>query len=177
MDNAEDRELSPDEIAEILRIFADSSMEELRLQVGETVVHASKLAGGLGARHDVTNAGTAARETTVDEATASVARSPEPTLPSGDPAQGPDSSGPTPAGMLELTSPLLGVFYRRPAPDQPAFVEIGQEVGPEDPVCIIDVMKMFTRVPAGLRGRLAEVLVDDGALVEHGQILMRFDPA
>jgi acetyl-CoA carboxylase biotin carboxyl carrier protein len=55
-------------------------------------------------------------------------------------------------------------------------VEIGSEVGPEDPVCIIDVMKMFSRVPAGAGGRVVEILADDGQLVEHGQVLMRLEP-
>ena len=87
-----------------------------------------------------------------------------------------DIGVPPETGLYELTSPVLGVFYRRPAPGQAPFVEVGVEVGPEDPVCVVDVMKMFTRVSAGTAGRIAEICVDDGQLVEHGQVLMRIDP-
>jgi biotin carboxyl carrier protein len=80
-------------------------------------------------------------------------------------------------GLTELRSPLLGVFYRRPTPNDPPFVEVGAVVGAEDPVCIVDVMKMFTQVPAGVAGRIAEICVEDGQLVEHGQVLMRIEPA
>ena len=55
-------------------------------------------------------------------------------------------------------------------------IEVGSEVGADDPVCIIDVMKMFSRVPAGSAGRVAEILVQDGQLVEHGQVLLRLEP-
>jgi acetyl-CoA carboxylase biotin carboxyl carrier protein len=75
--------------------------------------------------------------------------------------------------VYELRSPLLGVFYRRPAPDQPPLVELGSEVRAEDSVCIIDVMKMFTSVPAGANGRVVDICAEDGQLVEFDQVLMR----
>jgi biotin carboxyl carrier protein len=80
---------------------------------------------------------------------------------------------PDPEDVYELRSPLLGVFYRRPAPDQPPLVELGSEVRAEDSVCIIDVMKMFTSVPAGANGRVVDICAEDGQLVEFDQVLMR----
>jgi acetyl-CoA carboxylase biotin carboxyl carrier protein len=56
-------------------------------------------------------------------------------------------------------------------------VEVGSAVRATDPVCIIDVMKLFNRVPAGCDGTIEEVLAEDGQLVEHGQLLMRIAPA
>ena len=165
-------ELRQEDIAEIVRIFNDSELVELRLELGGNRLYLSKQAGGL-ARWE--------------EASTPPSDAPEPAAPSTagpSPAEpAPEAAAPAPApvhesaaGLVELRSPLLGVFYRRPAPDKPPFVEIGSEVGADDPVCIIDVMKMFSRVPAGVAGRVAEILVEDGQLVEHGQVLMRLEP-
>ena len=190
-------ELRPDDIQEILRIFSDSELEELRLEVGETRLHVSKR-GGLPASEPI---GSAARPT-APASPAPVASSPIPAganaasapppqagagsdaaaspspAASGSPATSSAAAGDAGAAgnLVELRSPLLGVFYRRPAPDRPTFVEIGSEVAAEDPVCIVDVMKMFTQVPAGVAGRIVEICVEDGQLVEHGQVLMRIEP-
>jgi biotin carboxyl carrier protein len=66
----------------------------------------------------------------------------------------------------------VGVFYRRPSPDQPPFVQVGSEVAAKDPVCLIEVMKMFTGVVAPCKGRIADILIEDATMVEYGQPLM-----
>jgi biotin carboxyl carrier protein len=65
----------------------------------------------------------------------------------------------------------MGTFYRRPAPDAAPFVEPGDEVGPDTTVAIVEVMKLMMPVTADVAGRIAEVCVDDGALVEEGATL------
>jgi acetyl-CoA carboxylase biotin carboxyl carrier protein len=183
-------ELRPEDIAEIVRIFNDSELEELRLEIGGSRLYLSKQAGRGPAWEQPAGSASPApprpsSETAVPPAAATIAppssagsepgaaelTEPGAPLPAGSPLRGPERTD-----LVELKSPLLGVFYRRPAPDKPPFVEIGSEVGPDDPVCIIDVMKMFSRVPAGVAGRVAEILVEDGQLVEHGQVLMRLEP-
>ena len=72
-----------------------------------------------------------------------------------------------------VDSPMLGTFYRAPAPGAPPFVEIGAQVEPETTVCLIEVMKMMNSIRAGVAGTIAEILVDNAELVEEGQPLFR----
>ena len=66
---------------------------------------------------------------------------------------------------------MLGTFYRAPAPGEPAFVEVGSMVDEDTTVCIIEVMKLFSTIKAEKQGRIARVSVEDGQLVEYGQVL------
>ncbi|MFW2830431.1 acetyl-CoA carboxylase biotin carboxyl carrier protein [Sphingomonas sp. ID0503] len=72
---------------------------------------------------------------------------------------------------VAVTAPNLGTFYRSPKPGAAPFVEVGQRVEPSTEICLIEVMKLFTSVKAGLSGTVRHVAVDDGALVEGGQTL------
>ncbi len=74
-------------------------------------------------------------------------------------------------GIHRVTSPSVGVFWRSPDPAAPPFVEVGQRVGAEDPVCIVEVMKLFNHVRAGAGGVVRSVEVANSAMVEHGQTL------
>jgi acetyl-CoA carboxylase biotin carboxyl carrier protein len=174
-------ELRQEDIAEIVRIFNESELVELRLELGGNRLYLSKQAGAAPRWEEAAPsapAGATAPETPADPTTPPASAMPAAAPGSGAvPAPAPAAPAPAAAdGLAELRSPLLGVFYRRPSPDKPPFVEIGSEVGADDPVCIIDVMKMFSRVPAGVAGRVVEILAQDGQLVEHGQVLMRLDP-
>ena len=84
---------------------------------------------------------------------------------------------PSDSDLYEVKSPMVGTFYRRPAPDKPPFVEIGQDVGPEDAVCLVEVMKLFNTILAGEAGRVAEICVEDTAPVAVGQVLVRIEPS
>jgi acetyl-CoA carboxylase biotin carboxyl carrier protein len=79
------------------------------------------------------------------------------------------------SGVHRVTSPSVGVFWRAPDPSAPPFVEVGQRVDAEDPVCIVEVMKLFNHVQAGSGGVVRSVEVDNGAMVEHGQTLFLID--
>jgi acetyl-CoA carboxylase biotin carboxyl carrier protein len=81
-----------------------------------------------------------------------------------------------PAAGTAITAPLLGVFYRAPKPGAPPFVEVGQRVGPDTVVGILEVMKLMNQVTAGVAGTIVECVAQDGALVEFGQLLMRLEP-
>jgi acetyl-CoA carboxylase biotin carboxyl carrier protein len=72
-----------------------------------------------------------------------------------------------------VTAPLLGTFYRAPRPGAPPFVEVGSEVEPDTVIGIMEVMKLMNTVRAGVRGRVAQILARDGALVEYGEVLLR----
>ena len=72
-----------------------------------------------------------------------------------------------------VDSPMLGTFYRAPAPGATPFVEIGSVVEPETTVCLVEVMKMMNSIRAGVSGTIAEILVENAELVEEGQPLFR----
>lgn len=74
-----------------------------------------------------------------------------------------------------IKSPMVGTFYTSPDPDSPAFVKVGDHVGPETTVCIVEAMKVFNQIPAEIAGRIVAVLVENGAPVEFGQPLFRVD--
>jgi acetyl-CoA carboxylase biotin carboxyl carrier protein len=78
--------------------------------------------------------------------------------------------------MLVIKSPMVGTFYKSSGPDSPAFVKVGDRIGPEKTVCIIEAMKVFNEIPAGVSGQVVAILVENGAPVEFGQPLMKIDP-
>jgi acetyl-CoA carboxylase biotin carboxyl carrier protein len=79
-------------------------------------------------------------------------------------------------GAVTIDSPMLGTFYRAPAPGEPPFVEVGAAVEADTIVCIIEVMKMMNSVAAGVTGTIAEIYVENAAPVEYGQPLFRLEP-
>jgi len=83
---------------------------------------------------------------------------------------------PSEPGLAEVSSPLLGIFYRAPKPGEPPFVEVGSKVTEDTVVCIIEVMKLMNSVRAGLKGEVVEILALNGALVEYGEVLLRVRP-
>jgi len=79
-------------------------------------------------------------------------------------------------GLLAIAAPMLGTFYRAPAPGAPPFVDVGASVEPETVVCIIEVMKMMNSVPAGVAGTIVEVCAENAEVVEYGAALFQVRP-
>lgn len=73
--------------------------------------------------------------------------------------------------LVAVPAPVMGTFYRRPAPDAPPFVAVGSEVEPDTTVAIVEVMKLVMPVTADVAGRIARVCAEDGAMVEEGEPL------
>ncbi len=92
--------------------------------------------------------------------------------PTGIPAASAPAAGDE-AGALVIKSPMVGTFYASPNPESAPFVKVGDHVGPETVVCIIEAMKVFNQVPAEVAGQITAVLVDTGEAVEYGQPLFR----
>jgi len=115
----------------------------------------------------------------VPETSASVARHPQASRPAPVAATpvATVKSAPEQAGNACVTAPMVGMFYRAPAPDKPAFVEAGSLVAEGDPLCLIEVMKLFTTVFAPSAGRVEWVFPQDGTLVEFDQTLFVIAPA
>ena len=89
-------------------------------------------------------------------------------------APAPDS---IPANWVAVTAPNLGTFYRAPKPGAAPFVEIGQQVTEDMEICLLEVMKLFTAVKAGVSGKVVQVCVNDADMVEHGQPLFYVEKA
>ena len=73
----------------------------------------------------------------------------------------------------EITSPMVGTFYRSPSPDAPMFVDVGQTVTEETVVCIIEAMKVMNEIKAEVSGTIAEIVAENGKPVQFGQALFR----
>jgi acetyl-CoA carboxylase biotin carboxyl carrier protein len=117
-----------------------------------------------------------------------MAAAPLPTAPvAAPPAAVPSQPAPEPAAappplavdssLVEITSPMVGTFYRAPAPDEPAFVDVGDRIQTGQTVCIIEAMKLMNELDAEVSGEVVEILVDNAQPVEFGQTLMRLRPS
>lgn len=82
-----------------------------------------------------------------------------------------------PAHWQAVRAPNLGTFYRAPKPGAAPYVQIGQHVTPDTEVCLIEVMKLFTSVRAGVAGVVRQLAVQDAEMVEHEQVLLYIEPA
>jgi len=78
--------------------------------------------------------------------------------------------------LIEITSPMVGTFYRSPAPDEPPFIELGDVVKKGSTVCIIEAMKLMNEIESESTGKIVEILVENTQPVEYGQVLMRLEP-
>lgn len=94
------------------------------------------------------------------------------------PAESPSGGGGAEASnLVDVTSPMVGTFYRAPAPDAPSYVDVGSTVGTGDTLCIIEAMKLMNELEAELSGTIAEICVENAEPVEYGQVLFRIDPS
>lgn len=78
---------------------------------------------------------------------------------------------------IEIKSPMIGTFYRRPSPDKPNFCEVGTEFKTGDVICIIEAMKLFNEIEAEVSGKIVKILVEDSTPVEYDQPLFLVDPS
>lgn len=108
--------------------------------------------------------------TTAAPAPAAAPVSAAPAAPAAAPAPKADN-------LITIKSPMIGTFYRRPAPDKPILAEVGTEIAPGKVVCIIEAMKLFNEIESEVKGTIVKVLVDDASPVEYDQPLFLVEPA
>ena len=94
-------------------------------------------------------------------------------FPSSPPEPAPSVAPPGSSDLLEITSPMVGTFYRASAPGEDPFVEIGSSISVGQTICILEAMKLMNEIESELNGIVVEILVDNGTPVEFGQVLMR----
>ncbi len=153
--------LSYDEIAEILKIIDSSSCDEVIIETGDIklVVRRNGVSGA-----------------TPIEFTERSAVQPVAAAPHTGAAQATGLRIEAAAGQVAVTSPMVGIFYSAPSPDAPPFVEVGSVVEAGQPVCLIEVMKLFTTISAEISGRIVEIGAENGELVEYGRTLFVIEP-
>lgn len=98
-----------------------------------------------------------------------------PAAPQAQPAAAPAKTEDT-SKYIEIKSPMIGTFYRRPSPDKDVFVNIGDEVKPGSVLCVIEAMKLFNEIESEISGRIVKVLVDDSTPVEYDTPLFLVEP-
>jgi len=165
-------DLSEDDVLHILKLIDESHFDYFQLEVGDLKITVSK--------GDPIPVGSNAQPVTISAAPASApaaAAAPAP-KPAAAPAAAAQAAKPAaiPAGHVAVTAPLLGTFYVAPEPGAPPFVKVGQKIT-EDTTCgLIEVMKVFNSVRAGVKGTIVELVVQNGQFVEFGQPLFIVKP-
>jgi acetyl-CoA carboxylase biotin carboxyl carrier protein len=155
-----------DEIAEILKMIDSSSCDELIVETGDVKLVVRRN-GAHGASPAIERPTTPAAPSTAAPAQRSA-----PSAPAVQPGKTETGSG-----KLEVTAPMVGTFYRAPTPDAPVFVEVGSVVKKGQPLCLIEVMKLFTTINSEFDGRIVQIGAENGELVEYGRVLFVIEPA
>ena len=148
--------LTYEDVLRIVELVKTTRFSEFRLKVGEIEVHLKRKNGAGG----------------------------DPVVLHGQPASPGEAAAPArptaersfPAGAVLVRSPMVGTFYRAPAPGAEPFVEVGKHVDADSKVCIIEVMKLMNSIAAETRGVVTEILVPNGARVEPGDVLVVIEP-
>jgi acetyl-CoA carboxylase biotin carboxyl carrier protein len=147
-----------DEISEILKLIDNSSCDEFVLETEDIKLIVRRRGAN---DHPVT---------AVEDAD---------TLFVGQPASAPRAQVPRATADTAshvVSAPMVGTFYRSPSPGEPPFVDIGSKVSKGDPICIIEVMKLFTTIHAEWSGTVKEIGAENATLVEYGQMLFVIAP-
>ena len=164
------------EISFLIEQFVSSGWNELHVEIDGLHLYLSTTplaSATAGARTAAQPAGSVSAAPAVPESYA-----PPPTAAMGPPAATLTAGGSAvPSTWVAIKAPNLGTFYRSPKPGDPPLVEVGQSVSPQTEVCLLEVMKLFTAVRAGISGVVRRICVNDSEMVEHDQALMYVEPA
>ena len=169
--------INQEDIFLILKLLEESSFDELHLDTADIRLHAKKKESFRGLKSLELNANQSSPVSGLE--TKRVEASLETPLDMPDSGKGPRPAAGIPGssgekameGLVAIKAPMLGTFYLTPKPGAPPFVEVGAKVDKDDPVCIIEVMKLFNTVKAGVQGRIAQICAEQGQLVEYQQVL------
>ena len=166
------------EIQELIKFVAKSGATEVNLEI-DNVKISIKSPAKKGA----------VPETTIIQQIP-VAQSPAAVIPTATPASAPAPTTTKPSEdtpikakindddkYITIKSPMIGTFYRKPAPDKDTFVNVGDSIKEGDVLCVIEAMKLFNEIESELSGKIVKVLVDDSTPVEYDQALFLVDPS
>jgi len=155
------------EIQNLIKFVSNSGVAEVKLETGDIkITIRTTLEGNT---PDITYVQQAPMQQALPQAApAPVAQAPvTPAAPAAD-----DTSK-----YITIKSPMIGTFYRKPAPDKAPFVEVGANIGKGDVLCVVEAMKLFNEIESEVSGKIVKILVDDMSPVEFDQPLFLVDPS
>jgi len=164
--------LTAADVAEIMRLVEESHFDEVTLEVDGMKISLRRGQGAATAGAGAPDGGTQGTVSAQGMVGATAVPANATAASSSRPGGAPVNAAADP-NAKDVTSPLLGTFYRAPKPGAPPFVEVGSRVEADTVVAIIEVMKLMNSVRAGVRGTVTEILPVDGTLVEYGETLLR----
>ena len=156
-------------VESLIRALDESSLDSLELERGGTRIRLSKTPAPCGpSEGQAATQGPAAEAEASGQPSAATAASPVPAEPQAEEPGG---------NYVEITSPMVGTFYRSPAPDAAPYVEVGARIGEGTVLCIIEAMKLMNELESDVSGTVMKVMVENAEPVEFGQVLFLIDPS
>jgi acetyl-CoA carboxylase biotin carboxyl carrier protein len=160
-------ELSDDDVLHILKLIDESKFDYFQLEMGDLKITVSK--------GEPIPASSASQSVQTPQAPRVSAPETAP-APEAHHVKAEPKAAVIPDGLLPITAPLLGTFYLAPEPGAPPFVKVGAAITEDTTVGLIEVMKVFNSVRAGVNGTIVEVVTQNGQFVEYGQTLFLVKP-
>ncbi|MCS5700914.1 acetyl-CoA carboxylase biotin carboxyl carrier protein [Cyanobium sp. FGCU-52] len=160
-------QLDHDQLRQLLALLGDSDIQELKLEGDDFRLEVR--------RNLPAPAPVAVLPSPLPAAVAPAA--PVPAAAPAAPSAPPPAAAAARSDLQTISAPMVGTFYRSPAPGEPPFVEVGTRVAVGQPVCILEAMKLMNELETEFSGEVVEILVENGTPVEFGQALMRIRAA
>lgn len=160
------------QIQELLASFNQTNITELNLKSGEFELTLRREAIPVSVATPSPAVGAAAIAVPDPVAATTTATPAVTPAPVSEPSPAPTNN----KKWVDIKSPMVGTFYRSPAPDQPPFVEVGETIRKGQTVCILEAMKLMNEIESEVNGQIVEILVQNGEPVEYEQVLMRINP-
>ena len=158
------------EIQNLIRFVAKSGATEVKLEMDDFKITIKTTETG-------TTETTYIQQVPVTSALPQAAAAQPATPSAGTPAVAQEAIADENSKYITIKSPIIGTFYRKPAPDKDAFAEVGKTIKTGDVVCVIEAMKLFNEIESEISGKIVKVLVDDASPVEFDQPLFLVDPS
>jgi acetyl-CoA carboxylase biotin carboxyl carrier protein len=156
-----------DFVQSLIKALDESGLDTIEIERGATSIRLSKTPSSVAAAAPAALAGLASSPV-------ALAAPPPPAQEVSVPSDAPASAD---SGLTEITSPMVGTFYRAPAPDARSYIEMGANVSPGDTLCIIEAMKLMNELECEVTGVIREICVENGDPIEYGQVLFRVSPS
>ena len=158
------------EIQNLIKFVAKSGANEVKLEMGDV-----KITIKTGAERHETNYFQQAAPVSMPVQVQPDAQGGNPSAAEPAPVEANDADDTS--KYIEIKSPIIGTLYRKPSPDKPVFVKVGDTIEAGDTVCIIEAMKLFNEVESEVSGKIVKVLIEDSSPVEFDQPLFLIDPS
>lgn len=158
------------EIQNLIKFVSRSGVAEVKLKSGDFAISIKNLPENIAAQPVAQTYNVAPAQTQAAVQAPAAQNQPEQSAPKKD-------ASADEGNLIKIKSPMIGTFYRKPSPDKPVFVNVGDVIKKGDTVCIIEAMKLFNEIESEVSGKIVKVLVDDSTPVEYDQPLFLVEPA